>query len=124
DDGQAERVTGQKNNGSCVCEVNFSKWSFPAVKYEAVLQQVQSCEGSLNNLQEQVNLSNQRLPQIQALVNNVTARLEPYQYLHYQGLYTALSLRQLGQELSQLETDVGAIHSQYNNPQTQKLSKE
>ncbi|XP_018559185.1 olfactomedin [Lates calcarifer] len=124
DDGQAEHVIGQRNNGSCVCEVNLSKWSFPAVKYEAVLQQVQSCEGSLNNLQEQVNLSNQRLPQIQALVNNVTARLEPYQYLHYQGLYTSLSLRRLGQELSQLETDVGAIHSQYNNPQTQKLSKE
>ena len=27
---------------------------FPAVKYEAVLQQVETCEGSLNALQEQV----------------------------------------------------------------------
>ncbi len=69
-------------------------------------------------------LSNQRLPQIQALIENVTARLEPYQYLHNQGLYTALSLNVLGQELSQLETDVVAVQSQLNNTQTQKLSKE
>nr|XP_046251466.1 olfactomedin-like [Scatophagus argus] len=123
-DSQAERVSGQKKNGSCVCAVNSSLWSFPAVKYEDVLQQVQSCGESLNNLQEQVMLSSQRLPQFQALVENVTARLEPYQYLHNQSLYTALSLRLLGQELSQLEADVGAVHSQQNNAQTLKLSKE
>lgn len=72
----------------------------------------------------QVKFSVQRLPQIQALVNNVTARLEPFQYLHYQGLYTALSLRLLGEELSQLETDISSLHSQSNTAQTQKLSKE
>uniref|UniRef100_A0A3B4V9T7 Si:ch211-194m7.4 n=2 Tax=Seriola dumerili TaxID=41447 RepID=A0A3B4V9T7_SERDU len=99
-------------------------WSFPVEKYKAVHQQVLSCEGSLNHLQEQVKLSSQRLPQIYALVENVTARLEPYQYLHDQGVYTALSLHLLGQELSQLETDITAIHSQLNNGQTRKLSKE
>ncbi|XP_040893425.1 olfactomedin-like isoform X2 [Toxotes jaculatrix] len=124
DDGQAQRVFGRKNNGSCVCEVNSTMWLFPAVKYEGVQQKVLSCEGSLNELQDQVDLAKQRLPQIQALVKNMTARLEPYQYLHYQGLYTALSLRLLGQELSQLETDVSSIHSQFNNAQTQRLSKE
>lgn len=61
---------------------------------------------------------------IQALVKNITARLEPYQYLHDQGLYTSLSLRLVGQELSQLETDISAIHSQLNNSKTKKLSKE
>ncbi|XP_034444728.1 olfactomedin-like [Hippoglossus hippoglossus] len=124
DDSQTERVSGWKKNGSCACEVNSNIWSFPAVKYEAVLQQVLSCDDSLDNLQEQVGLSRQRLPQIQALFANMTARLEPYQYLHYQGLYTDLSLRLLGQELSQLETDISAIHNQLNNDQTQKLSKE
>ncbi|XP_038560918.1 olfactomedin-like [Micropterus salmoides] len=123
-DGQAQRVSGQRKNGSCVCAVNSNLWTFPAVKFESVLQQVQSCEGSLNNLQEQVTLSSQRLPQTQALVKNMTARLEPHQYLHDQGLYSVLSLRLLGQELSQLETDVGVIHKQLNNGQTQKLSKE
>ncbi|XP_039987986.1 olfactomedin-like [Xiphias gladius] len=124
DDGQAQRVLGRKNNGSCVCAVTSNMWSFPAVKYEAVQQQVLSCEGSLIDLQEQVKLSSQRLPMIQALVKNITARLEPYQYLHDQGLYTSLSLRLVGQELSQLETDISAIHSQLNNSKTKKLSKE
>lgn len=54
DDGQAQRVLGRKNNGSCVCAVTSNMWSFPAVKYEAVQQQVLSCEGSLIDLQEQV----------------------------------------------------------------------
>ncbi|XP_068168781.1 olfactomedin-like [Antennarius striatus] len=121
---QAQRVLGLRRNGSCVCPVDFSRWSFPALKYEAVLQQIQTCEVSLDALQEQVELSNQDLPRFQDVVQNITARLEPYQYLHHQGLYTALSLRLLGKELSQLETDITAVHSQLNNEQTQKLSKE
>lgn len=52
------------------------------------------------------------------------SRLQPYQYLQNQGLYSALSLRQLVQELSQLRTDVGQIHSQMNNAKTQKLFEE
>lgn len=72
----------------------------------------------------QVTLSSQRLPQILATVKNVTSRLQPYQYLQNQGLYSALSLRQLVQELSQLRTDVGQIHSQMNNAKTQKLFEE
>lgn len=72
----------------------------------------------------QLNISSQRLPQIQAQVTSLTARLGPYKYLHNQGLYSALSLRLLGQQLSQLETDVGVVHSQLNNAQTKKLSKE
>ncbi|XP_026166228.1 olfactomedin-4 [Mastacembelus armatus] len=123
-DGQAERVVGQKNNGSCVCEIKSSMWLFPTVKYEAVLQQVQSCEDSLNKLQEQVTLSSERLPQMQAVVKNITARLEPFRYLQHQGLYSALSLRLLGQELSELEADVSIVQSQLNNAQTQKISKE
>ncbi|XP_030587771.1 olfactomedin-like [Archocentrus centrarchus] len=123
-DGQAQRVIGLKKDDSCVCEVNSTMWSFPAVKYEAVLQQVQTCEGSLNNLLEQLKVSRQRLPQIQTQVTGLSARLEPYQYLHHKGLYSALSLRLLGQELSQLEMKIDAVHSQLNNTQTQKLSKE
>ncbi|KAE8295818.1 Olfactomedin-4 [Larimichthys crocea] len=61
---------------------------------------------------------------MQALVNNLTARLEPHQYLNNLGLYSSLPLRELVEELSQLETNVGAIHSQLNNAQTQKLSRE
>ncbi|XP_032378307.1 olfactomedin-4-like [Etheostoma spectabile] len=123
-DGQAERVPGVKKDGSCVCEVNSTLWAFPAVSYEAVMLQVQSCEGSLSRLQEQVDLSNQRLPEIQAMILNVTERLKPHQYLNNQGLYTHLDLHRLGQELSQLDRDIGVIRSQSNTPQSQKLSKE
>lgn len=54
DGGHAQRVSGQRSNGSCVCEVNSGTWSFPVGKFEAVLQQVHSCEGTLNNLQKKV----------------------------------------------------------------------
>ncbi|KAM6937958.1 olfactomedin-like [Xenentodon cancila] len=122
--GQAQRVLGQKKSNVCVCEVNSTMWSFPAVRFEAVLQQVYTCQGSLNNLQEQVMISNQRLPEIHVQIMNVTARLQPYKYLHDQGLYTVLALRQLGQELVQLETDVDVVHRQLNNDQTRKLTIE
>lgn len=72
----------------------------------------------------QASLSSQRLPRILAMVKNITARLQPYQYLQNQGLYSKLSLYQLVQELSQLKTDVGQIHSQMNNAKTQKLFQE
>uniref|UniRef100_A0A3Q4HXP7 Olfactomedin-like domain-containing protein n=1 Tax=Neolamprologus brichardi TaxID=32507 RepID=A0A3Q4HXP7_NEOBR len=55
-DGQAQRVHGLKKDDSCVCEVNSTVWSFPVVKYETVLQQVHTCEGSLNSLAEQVGI--------------------------------------------------------------------
>lgn len=58
------------------------------------------------------------------LIKNITARLEPHRYLHHQGLYSALTLPQLVQELTQMETDVGNIDGQLNNKETQKLSKE
>lgn len=72
----------------------------------------------------QASLSSQRLPRILAMVKNITARLQPYQYLQNQGLYSELTLYQLVQELSQLKTDVGQIHSQMNSAKTQKLFEE
>ncbi|XP_061679878.1 olfactomedin-like isoform X2 [Syngnathoides biaculeatus] len=121
---QVQQVTGQLKNGSCACEVNTNMWLFPAAKYEVTLLQVESCEDNLKSLQEQVHLSNQRLPEIHAVVDNITQRLEPYQYLNYKGLYSPLSLRQLGEELSKLETDIISISIQVNNAETTKLSKE
>ncbi len=47
-------MSGQKKNGACMCAVDFNQWLFPAVRYEAALQQIQSCGGSLDSLQEQV----------------------------------------------------------------------
>ncbi|XP_026032650.1 olfactomedin-like [Astatotilapia calliptera] len=123
-DSQSQRVSGYKKANACVCQLNSTMWVFPAQKFKYVLEEVHTCEESLNNLQEELTFSSQRLPLIQDQFTNFTARLEPYNYLHSQGLYTELSLRQLGQELSQLQVDIDVVHSQLNNSETQKLSKE
>uniref|UniRef100_A0A3B5MTP1 Olfactomedin-like domain-containing protein n=1 Tax=Xiphophorus couchianus TaxID=32473 RepID=A0A3B5MTP1_9TELE len=99
-----------KKSDSCQCDVNTTIWSFPALKYESVQQQVETCETSLHGLQGQVRTEDYFYG--------------PYRYLHDRGLYTALSIRLLGQELSQLETDITVVHSQLNNAQSQKLHKE
>ncbi|XP_057693638.1 olfactomedin-like [Corythoichthys intestinalis] len=121
---QVQHVSGYKKNGSCACEVNTTAWLFPAKTYEATLQHIETCEDSLKRLQEQVHLSKQRLPDIYAVVDNITRRLEPFQYLHYRGVYSALALRQLGEELSKLETNIDSLSFQGNNDETTKLSKE
>lgn len=72
----------------------------------------------------QLNVSMDRLPKMQALLRNLTARLGPYQYLLNMALYTDLSLQQLAQRIGSLEADVSSIHSQQGNSKTQKLVKE
>ncbi|KAM3870022.1 olfactomedin-4-like [Diretmus argenteus] len=121
---QSEPVSGQLKNGACECPVNSSIWLFPAAKYEAALQLVQTCGDSLEVLQAKVRLSIQRLPHFQALVRNLTARLEIYQYLTDKGLFSVLDLDRLGQEFQKLETDVITIHTERNTALTRKLSKE
>ncbi|XP_029952994.1 olfactomedin [Salarias fasciatus] len=111
-------------SGSCQCEVDSSMWAFPAEEYMSVLGKMKTCQLSLTKLQEQLSFSTQRLPLMQDQVINMTARLEPFQYLHSRGLYTALTLRELSEELGQLETDIGVVHGQINSTQTHKLRKE
>uniref|UniRef100_A0A3Q4N7F2 Olfactomedin-like n=1 Tax=Neolamprologus brichardi TaxID=32507 RepID=A0A3Q4N7F2_NEOBR len=103
----SQRVSGYKKSNACVCQLNSTMWLFPAQKFKYVLEEVHTCEESLNNLQEEVR-----------------THLYPYNYLRSQGLYTELSLHQLGQVLSQLQVDIDVVHSQLNNSETQKLSKE
>ncbi|KAL0968252.1 hypothetical protein UPYG_G00264330 [Umbra pygmaea] len=69
-------------------------------------------------------LSNEMMPKIEATFRNLTARLEPYQYLNNMGLYTPLNLHQLIQEVRELENDISAIHQLKPSAQTQKLFKE
>lgn len=72
----------------------------------------------------QLNVSMERLPGMEALLRNLTARLEPYQYLLNMGLYADLSLRQLAKKIGALEEDVNSIHGQQGTTKTKKLSKE
>ena len=69
-------------------------------------------------------LSSERLPQMQALLQNLSARLEPYLYLRKAGLHSALWLSTLGQELKKLEGDISLLHSQGESKETKTLSAE
>ncbi|XP_022062507.2 olfactomedin-like [Acanthochromis polyacanthus] len=120
----SQRIPGLRKNGSCVCRVNSTMWTFPAVKFESVLEEVDACQDSLGLMQTQVVLSRQRLPQMKAQVEEVWKRLQPHLYLQHQGLYTELDLRQLEHELQQLETHIRELHQQLNNTHTHTLYKQ
>ncbi|XP_076878371.1 olfactomedin-4-like [Brachyhypopomus gauderio] len=120
----SQSIEGQESNGSCVCEVNRNLWAFPAVKYEAVSELLQSCEESLRNVQTQTVLSNKELPRLKATLENVTARLQTFQYLKTSGQYNSLHLRQLSQELQQLQETVGAAHQERPGADTEQLRTE
>ncbi|KAJ3595863.1 hypothetical protein NHX12_002275 [Muraenolepis orangiensis] len=121
---QAQRISGRLVNASCVCPVNSSAWTFPTLRYEAVQQLAESCEGSVKNQWDQMKVASEHLPQMQALLQNLTARLEPYLYLRKRGVHTALWLRKLGQELEKLEGDIDRLHGQRGSSETQALSVE
>uniref|UniRef100_A0A3P9DK96 Olfactomedin-like domain-containing protein n=1 Tax=Maylandia zebra TaxID=106582 RepID=A0A3P9DK96_9CICH len=50
----SQRVSGYKKANACVCQLNSTMWLFPAQKFKYVLEEVHTCEESLNNLQEEV----------------------------------------------------------------------
>uniref|UniRef100_A0A8C6TGK8 Si:ch211-194m7.4 n=1 Tax=Neogobius melanostomus TaxID=47308 RepID=A0A8C6TGK8_9GOBI len=121
---RGERVMGVRKDGACVCSVDKGLWAFPVDRYESVQEQLDSCEGTLQSLNNQMQLSSDRLPHIQSVMANVTARLQPHQYLQYKGLYSTLNLRKLSTDINQLEAHVSAVHTQLNNEHTQALTKE
>lgn len=45
---------GLRRNSSCVCTVDPGLWAFPALKYESVHEQIQTCQASWTVLQQQV----------------------------------------------------------------------
>ncbi|KAI5617242.1 olfactomedin-4-like [Silurus asotus] len=57
--------------------------------------------------------STKTVPEMEVMLQNMTERLEKYQYLNTQGLYNALHLKQLSQEIQQL-------HDTMSNVQTSK----
>ncbi|XP_072519413.1 olfactomedin-4-like isoform X2 [Salminus brasiliensis] len=121
---QTQRVQGQEKNGLCVCEVNSTIWAFPAVKYEKVTQLLQTSEASLHKLQLQVVMTNKELPQLQTRLENVTARLQRFQYLNTHGPYNDLHLRQLREELQELQETISQAHRDRPGAETQKLRTE
>ncbi|KAI4895827.1 hypothetical protein NFI96_026610 [Prochilodus magdalenae] len=122
--GHTQRIQGYENNGSCVCAVNSTTWAFPAVKYETVTQMLHGCEGLLLKLQTQTVMTNRVVPNMLATLENITARLQPFQYLNTHGLYNALHLRQLSEELQELQQITSAAHRDRPGAETQRLNTE
>lgn len=56
---EAQRVPGQQKTDSCLCKINSSTWTFPAVQFIDVTRQVQICEDNLNEFEEKVSFLRQ-----------------------------------------------------------------
>ncbi|KAJ8333671.1 hypothetical protein SKAU_G00409900 [Synaphobranchus kaupii] len=119
-----QRVKGQWKADACVCNVNTTQWDFPAQMFEGVSQHVQSCGDFLGKMQAQVLLTEEKMPQINATVGNITERLHAFEYLKSSGLYQSLHLRQLSQELEDLERDISSTHRSNPTAKTKSLTQE
>lgn len=64
------------------------------------------------------------MPQLLAKVANLTGRLKPFQYLNSNGLYNALQLRELSEELDELQNTIDIVHNDYPSDETIKLTRE
>ncbi|XP_053487762.1 olfactomedin-like [Ictalurus furcatus] len=122
--GHAHSVQGQEKNGACVCEVNSSIWAFPASKYDSVTELLQRCQDSLQNLQTQTVTGVKTVPEMEATLNNVTKRLKRFQYLNNQGLYNALHLNQLSQEIQQLHNTMNNVDLDKPGGEAQRIRTE
>ncbi|XP_053487519.1 olfactomedin [Ictalurus furcatus] len=122
--GHAHSVQGQERNASCVCEVNSSIWAFPVTKYDVVTQVLQNCQDSLQKLQTQTVTGVKTVPEMEATLNNVMQRLKRFQYLNNQGLYNALHLNQLSQEIQQLHDTMNNVDLDKAGGEAQRISTE
>ncbi|XP_067292659.1 olfactomedin-4 [Pseudorasbora parva] len=121
---QAQRFPGEQNNGSCVCKLSSSIWAFPTVKFEEVANQVQTCENNLIEFHKKVKDKDVQLPKMELTLKNITARLKPFEYLNTKGLYNALHLRQLMDELDQIYYTASDAHKKNPSKATSDLLKE
>ncbi|KAM9471245.1 olfactomedin-like [Clarias gariepinus] len=122
--GHAHSVQGQDRNGTCVCDVNSSTWAFPAAKYDSVSELLQHCQDSLQKLQTQTMAGMKTVPEMESTLSNVTQRLERFQYLNNQGLYNALHLNQLSQEIQQLHDNINDAHLGTAGGEAQRIRTE
>ncbi|KAG1938264.1 olfactomedin-4 [Pimephales promelas] len=121
---QAQRIPGEEQNGSCVCKLSSSIWAFPTVKFEEVANQVQTCEDNLTQFHKKVKDSNVQLPKMELTLKEITARLKPFEYLNTNGLYNALHLRQLMEELDEIYYTASDAHKKSPSKETSDLLKE
>ncbi|XP_048015532.1 olfactomedin-like [Megalobrama amblycephala] len=121
---EAQRIPGLQKTDSCLCKINSSIWTFPAVQFVEVTKEVQTCEENLNEFEEKLRNTDAELPSMGATLQNITARLKAFNYLHTSGLYNSLHLRQLNQELEEIHQIVNEAHMENPNNETHNLLSE
>ncbi|CAM4734308.1 unnamed protein product [Leuciscus chuanchicus] len=121
---QAQRIQGEQTNDSCVCKLSSSIWAFPTVKFEEVANQVQTCEDNLIQFNKKVKDRNVQLPKMELTLKNITARVKQFEYLNTKGLYNALHLRQLMEELDEIYYTASDAHKKSPSKETNDLLKE
>ncbi|KAG1938260.1 olfactomedin-4 [Pimephales promelas] len=121
---EAQRVPGQQKNDSCLCKINSAIWTFPAVRFMEVTKLIQTCEENLNEFEEKMSNTDAELPLMRDTLQNITDRLKAFNYLHTSGLYNALTLRQLDQELEKIHQSVNESHLQKPTKETHNLLSE
>lgn len=67
---------------------------------------------------------NVQLPKMELALKDITARLKPFEYLNTNGLYNALHLRQLMEELDQIYSTASDALKISPSKQTNDLLKE
>lgn len=72
----------------------------------------------------QLRNTNAELPMMEATLQNISARLKAFGYLHTSGLYSALQLQQLNRELEEIHQSVNETHKQNPNKETHNLLSE
>ncbi|XP_051979332.1 olfactomedin-like [Xyrauchen texanus] len=122
--GHSQRFPGKQDGDSCVCKISSSIWEFPAVQFEKVTKQVQTCEVNLIEFQKKIKNKNDELPKMDASIKNIVKRLKPFEYLNTNGLYNALHLQQLDQELEEIHRTTREIHQKNPSKETQNLLNE
>uniref|UniRef100_A0A669D7X6 Olfactomedin-like domain-containing protein n=1 Tax=Oreochromis niloticus TaxID=8128 RepID=A0A669D7X6_ORENI len=78
----SQRVSGYKKANTCVCQLNSTMWLFPAQKFKYVLEELHTCEGSLNNLQEEADRLHKHVNKMQTIdTTNMKTVKEKLRYL-------------------------------------------
>ncbi|KAI7812140.1 putative olfactomedin-4-like, partial [Triplophysa rosa] len=122
--GQAQKFPGQQDNDACVCELSSSIWAFPAKRFEEIEKQVNICDDNLKDFKEKIKNNIVELPKMEATLKNIVERLKPFEYLNTNGLYNALHLRQLSQEIEAIHQTASEAHQNNPNKETLKLLNE
>lgn len=121
---EAQKIQGVQTDDSCVCKLSSSIWAFPAVRFEGVQKQLQTCEDNLLQFNKKVKDSNARLPKMELTLKNIKTRLNRFEYLDTKGLYNTLNLQQLTEEIDSIYYTARDVNKKSPSKETTDLLKE